>query len=504
MKRIIPTIIIVILAFSCAKEEPVSRILVDDILTKGDIKEDSYAVTYADIKNYLHFKQLENSELKLKSIEPFEYEGQTFLYVLNYNKGWEVISADKRTQVVLAKGEEGSFTMKDYKETPWGTWVYTLAMDVRHVKEQNIQVAYNENADYEFWGQINGPLYSMPPVPPPVIDTTSIIVRPIILEPIENVYGYYELSDVSYIYNVDTISVPRLTTTSWKQNSYTLHNEGIAGNSYVPLKYDGSKHVPSGCTPVAGAQMAYYLHEKIGQPEHRPHYLRKCTRTIGNSSDNLYITDPNFWPDNFTNEGWNQMDSLIININDLEDTICTNSHYADMLIAYIGRRSDTWYYNIHAGATLSDMQRGYFNNYLISSQFYNHFDADIVYDELANHEMPVIVSAFTAETGGEGHTFIIDGCKYSRKRIVYTYEWHWYERYLDGTCIIPDVPPRTELGQCRYQEVLGLHMNWGWSAKYNNSTDYFAPSGDWNATDDQDPEYSYNYRKVMLGKFRLN
>lgn len=123
------------------------------LLTKSEIKEDGkenpYFVTSVDLKNYFRFKKIQYPDLELKEVEPFEYEDQTLLYVLNYNKGWEVISADKRTQVVLGCGEEGSFTMKDYEETPWGTWVYTLAMDV-HIHEKSIYIRTNGIGMKEF------------------------------------------------------------------------------------------------------------------------------------------------------------------------------------------------------------------------------------------------------------------------------------------------------------------------------------------------------------------
>lgn len=467
MRKIIP-FVVALLAISCEKEALVNipKLSESSLLTKTDIKEDLYAVTDKDIKNYLHLKQLENPELTLKNIEPFEYEGQTLLYVLNYNKGWEVISADKRTQVVLAKGEKNAFTMKDYESTPWGTWVYTLAMDVLCMKEKNPQPTYTENANYEFWGHLAGPLYlNKSP-------KTAAKIPPIV-QPSEET-GYYELSISSIRYDYDTLTVGPLLQTHWDQNRYTLIGENKAGNVYVPLKSDYSEHAPSGCTAVAGAQMAYYLHSKIGKPTVYPYFESKCTTTV-NDPQSTYPTYSYF-----SNLLWRFFETA-------------NCSLSDMLIAHIGACAGMSYGDSGSGAYIRDLVP-YFEQSGISCLHAN-YNAGEVYNQLVLRGMPMIISAFTSSFlgigTGDGHSFVLDGYAYSRTKYECTYMWHWYEQYQGMAH--PYVPEYTETSY-HYQELTHVHINWGWGGDYDA---YYSLNGDWYLNN-----YNLIYARKMLYDFR--
>lgn len=50
-----------------------------------------------------------NSSVVIRSIVPYEIDGDVSFYVVNLDNGWRIISSDARTQAVLAKGDSGSF-----------------------------------------------------------------------------------------------------------------------------------------------------------------------------------------------------------------------------------------------------------------------------------------------------------------------------------------------------------------------------------------------------------
>ena len=97
--------------------------------------DNTYHVTSSDIDDYLKYKQISSPEkISLKGVEPFYFQGAIIFYVINYESGWEIVSADKRTPVLLAKGKNGSFSMKGYESSPWGTWMFTVGLDVLNTR----------------------------------------------------------------------------------------------------------------------------------------------------------------------------------------------------------------------------------------------------------------------------------------------------------------------------------------------------------------------------------
>lgn len=474
MRKLIP-IIIALLAFSCAKMpqqlQPRATIPVETKVSEpSDIKIDFerldtvYFVSSIDIEKYIHFKKLLNPKTKIKSVTPFEVQGVTLFYVVNYDNGWEIISADKRTQPVLGRSEKGSFSMKNYEETPWATWAYTLGLDVLTERMYGPEATFTNNENLVFWGSLTSPSLMMPEFRdsiPPVIHLP--------VEPIEGVTGYYELEFVTYS-SPETVSVDHLTTTRWDQGGA----EWETRNEFVPFRTDvDTLRSPSGCVAVAGAQMAYFLHNKIGKPTHAPS-AGYCVGTINNFSREFYNLSTQIWDDMWR----------------------FNTTASDMLCGYIGWAVNMNYGNKGSGALTRNL-RTYFDYWGISCDI-DFYDSSVVFDELRYRGMPVIVGAKPRENVFDGHSFIIDCCKYERQQICYMYMWHWYEQYLGG--LHPMVEDRYEYST----QVLGMtfvRMNWGWGDIIENNWD-FAPNGTWEITVDEEKNKVYHFdwiRRMLYG-----
>lgn len=202
-KRILPLLFLTTAFWGCTKIQITSSLLYDDeslISTCTKAEEDpsifpfkaedldkDYFISGTDLEDYIHYKSLSiGHDIIIKDIEPFTYQNAILFYVMNYENGWEIVSADKRTPYLLAKGESGSFTMKDYQSTPWGTWMFSIGMDILNTRLNGTVVSHEENDNLRFWELISNPervlgspsIQSIPSLPLPpepyVVETYTI------------------------------------------------------------------------------------------------------------------------------------------------------------------------------------------------------------------------------------------------------------------------------------------------------------------------------------------
>ena len=76
-----------------------------------------FSVSLSDVNTLVNILDKNESKKLLDYIEPLAYNGDTMLYLVNYkeNKGWRIISGDRRTSSILASAEEGTFNLKEKK-----------------------------------------------------------------------------------------------------------------------------------------------------------------------------------------------------------------------------------------------------------------------------------------------------------------------------------------------------------------------------------------------------
>jgi len=435
----------------------------------------AYFVSNKDIEAYIHFKQLlaegQGKDFEVLEIVPMGLNDEaTLAYLLNYNEGWEIIAADKRAPMVLASGEEGSFSEYDAQENVMA-WIECLESDVlglRVCKERpewaDEEAWENMLSSVDFWLAINA--------------DEEYIARA--LEGTRNpkpVTGYWELVG-SYVINSVISSTPDrlISDTAY----YKLFHQGSPYNQYCPAESAGSgNHAKAGCLAVAGGTMMCYLHDKLGVPVEGVEFARYFGTISNYQPYYAYVTDDY--------DVWNRLKT-----DDSDKT------YAASLLTFIGDQVSMTYGMTGSGAYTSSLVNNVFNYFGISCSF-GTFSSSTVNSNLQN-ELPAIVDAYGTRTpNGDGsytysnsHVFIIDGYRTTQYTYQNVYRWVYV---VGGPYPIIDDRIEIVVGSPVASDYL---MRWGWDDK-NPDGSYYAINGDWNSKVNR----NYIYERNMITGFAV-
>ena len=209
--------------------------------TRTEAKMDStFLVTQSDLECY-HLKIERFGHKKdWKSIRPVDYDGVLTSYLVEFDSGWEVISADKRGPIVLAISEDGPYDESALPEAA-RLWMASLNEEIADRWEQGLPMDEgneNEMASLDFWSMVTR---MSPGENPPARQNPD--------DPPIGHFEYYETIVIPEVYD----SIPHLTTTIWDQDSpynYACPN--------LPSPLTGK--ALAGCGPVACAQMLFFFH----------------------------------------------------------------------------------------------------------------------------------------------------------------------------------------------------------------------------------------------------
>lgn len=440
-------------------------------LTKSVCNNDidsAFFVSENDLDSYLKFKKIsqKKEELTVVDIAPITDEsGDIWAYAINYSEGWELISADKRYHPVIAQSPVGYFKYEEQID-PIAEWLGSYSEDIRLLRYMDdLSEAFTESsfelmASYqEYWNIITANQSYIE------ANRTKTKALP------GTGGGTWELVGVI----MDTIEyqvVNHLITTHWHQDS--------PYNSYCPLKsYSSIYRAPAGCVAIAGAQTAYYLHEKLGLPAQSP-LNAFCNAQIPSSTGVYYAhaNDPQMYVYNDNSAAWNQMEED-------DDVIAA-------LIAQIGIKTSMRYEDWQSSSSITTLMIFYFNH----NGIYNSY-CDLnsnTYMSLYNNildELPVLARASCVINGDTiGHAFIIDGYRNERVRITTYYTWvpddpqnaHYYDDRMEISYTLP----------INHQ----ITMNWGWGNYYPYDAGWYSPAGDWHVDD-----CNFSIGKKMLYNF---
>ena len=266
----------------------------------NELMEENFFVTEKDIQAYMKFRsKVTKTELTNSTFSPIVGSiGDTLMYALNYQEGWELIAADKRCRTVLASGNEGSFFL-DELIPPVKFWLDCLADEVRQVRSiecydevGDAEVIRQMQNSFSFWDMITPDSHVIPPM---IAQTKSG------LDPIPADDGYWDLYDVV----IDTIShlrINHLIQTHWDQNP--------PYNSYSPLKSNSTtQRAPAGCVAVAAGQVANYFNKLCGYPEEVP-LTAFCDAQIPSGGYYQPTTiDSHMYISNFSTDAWDSIPS---------------------------------------------------------------------------------------------------------------------------------------------------------------------------------------------------
>lgn len=419
---------------------------------------------------------LNNSESKDSlsfEIEPVVYSGDTLLYVVNYakNKGWLIVSGDKRTESILATSDEGKFSFEEANPGVL-TWLDALSEDILALKQSDY--VDTTSADYELWNNIE--LYNNP-------------LKRAIADEYE---GYWELS------YIETEVLPTIRKGPYIQTKW---GQGFPWNEVVPFTQDFSQRCLVGCVAVAGAQMLYYLNGRIGLPG-KMYSKGECYGWSKNedgflgkgSSYGFSFSEP-------SSTVWSKMAKT----NPRKSTI--ESKYSAILMGWVGNCINMKYGEEESGAQTEDIV-GFYNSLGISCAFEGYNSSKVLTS--LNSNMPVIARANATKREHrfiikwytdykDGHAWIIDGYEKQRKQYTYHYTWVNSEDSdnpqllpLKSSQLRPALPKTktsTSISSTTY-----LRMNWGYNGSYDNNK--YTLSGDWRTSSATNFQYK---REIIVG-----
>ncbi len=474
MKIRLLLIALLLLTISCSKEYngriPAHKELVSTKgVTKGaDIQlESDFFVSERDILDYIAFKNSFNKDDGIKRnnpiIEPLFGRGTDLSsYLVNYENGWEILSADKRCQLVLAFSPEGNLSISELPAAAID-WLNDLNESICHTldsyRKQGLPPTLDpiERTNVEFWQIIQN-------------NRERIAESPIRsnLPP-----GHWELIR-SDQYLIEENYGP-LVPVKWGQ--------GSPYNNYCPLYRwnDTDYRSAAGCVAVAGAQLLYYLHYFLGVPESAP--------SVGNVSGYVFIGDslngiyPGVYNQSFSQPSstiWDKMES-----------------YRDSTAALIGSLGKTvnMLYGSESYAELWPLANHFYDSlgiaYTWSSYSYPSDSSSVIQSIVSGS--PVLTGARNTQDS-YGHAFLIDAYKQTR----YCYE-ESYEYIFDNQDDMHSFPFPELLETVSYSAPIARYfaMNWGWEGECDNM--WFAPLGIWNPRG-----MEFNGSRQMFRNFRIS
>ena len=351
-----------------------------------------YDVDDKDIQHFLELK-VNTRAGSVTDIKTVRSEDIIVAYLISYDNGWELLSADKRMPPVLAFSKEASFPGNNLAMRQF------LSCDLETIeclKRGLISVPYDDSIAVQnltLWARItkDEDIYRL---------KTKADGDPFEDE------KYWELVDSEWI--IDSVDAPaRLIQTRWHQEApWNKFSPKISPSPTETLRD------PAGCSAIAVSQMLYFLHGKIGLPLSSP-TDGYCTGYSQNLTDTTFHQE--FY--NYSASAWGNM---AISMGDIgkSDTLSA------LLIGSVGKAMAMQYSPERSLASIVNSLPLFWFFGIASSSFVT-FNGNTVYSSIKSAEMPVIVSAYVTENQG-GHSFLADA--YEDVYHVYdnTYVWTSY------------------------------------------------------------------------------
>lgn len=342
-----------------------------------------FNVTIDDVKVYADIVSNSNN-YQISQIEPIVHERDTLAYIINYSQGWELISGDKRTPAVLAYDENGALTTNTANQgvLAWMDDMLGQIYMMRYFGKED-----SSSINYQYWMNLTENRE------PSILKSTTV-----------------NSEKSKHLEKSVIIELDHLIETKWGQDPYF--------NKCVPYKRDYSGRCPAGCVAVAGAQMLYYLHYKLGVPS--PMYSEgSCTGWSDGNTSNY-----SFSFSNPTTTVWDQMAKYY-----WQSEAATSK--SSILIGYVGYSVGMKYDDDGSSASTSDLVGSVFNAEGISCS-YGDYDVYTILSNLNAH-LPVVIRAdgtkkriFFIPYYRDGHSWIIDGYKINGSQTYFRMNWGWF------------------------------------------------------------------------------
>lgn len=437
-----------------------------DIVSKAEAKTDSeFFVNETDIAHYIHMKQLQGKskgfELKVESVTPYSLHDQVCAYIINYDRGFEILSADKRSPIPLVCNYEQPLDIEKSNEAflchldCLAEEVFVSLNSPKWLNESDQETKEKMMSSLEFWSMVNAE--------EEFINSHSGVGKgsPFILPP-----GHWELVQSTSREEVYD-SIPHLTSTHWHYD--------LPYKYYCPYDTIGGVKCGAGCLAVAAAQMLYYLHGKLGVPAESP-TTGSCTGYVYNNS---YVQTFS----NYSSTSWSFM---YPSYDPFHNVAC--------LMGDVGKKLGMHYQTTNSYAYTDSLVDRVFLPYGIYCTYSSSYNGSVIASSLLN-EMPVLCAGSRLVERGlkMGHAFLVDSYKRSRTATDNIYEW--VPDSLENGSVMPWVPRQLETV---YSSPYVSHYRMNWGAGICLNDDYWCSmDGMW----EFDPNHIYCYDREMIYGF---
>ena len=446
----------------------------DLIAVRSGSVGDTFDSTFVSQKMAELFISSHKDNPPIISIEPYEMDGAVCLYIINFEKGFKIVSADTRIQPILAECEEGNLSPDKTDNPGVKVWLEDTADRISVLRRFNLSV----EEDYsDLWSPFRD--QKKPSIRTRAMRDSSFFDEEYIW------IRVVETNTVSIYSNADQ---PALMTTKW--------GPGYPWNVKMPNSFLTNILCPTGCAAVAVSQVLRYFNKKGDYPTDLYH------------SVSIDSTTPQYVPEidwfivktTLSKSGYTSSSSRWSNMPDTR--YGSHTDYVSSLMLDIGNRVDTHYYQSISYVEPDTINFSYTIPNLpqcgISSSYAPYSFLTVASNISA--KKPVIVSAYCDSTQrglGGGHTWVIDGCHdyllyYFTTESYYhilSADYYSYSNVVDVyteremMTVNPNVYDGMQNVTTSSHTMKDLHMNWGLDGDgdgdYNmlSSNDWILPAG---------------------------
>jgi len=423
------------------------------------------------------FAAMTKGPSEVLDIIPYTNDSDTLFFLLNYTKGWKIISNDIRTQPVLAASEDGHITLDELSGEDLEIWLQAVA--TQYKQTNSLGISDEElSSNIAFW-------CSFPSI--------KLRNRP---EPVKTKDAFDSLSGETYQWKRTLISntssssitndIPHLVNALWGQGEpWNIDLEFIDDVTGEPFR------LPTGCAPVAIAELFHYLHSFLNKPNglYHDHILLQTTITGGYAYFNW-----NFYNYQSNSTRWSQMPLWSLSASD------ETAKYVSDLMLHIG-------YLLGQGYSIDNSYVPSINGSVFSSYGIQYstssYNTSTVRSSILS-SLPVLVKA-RRQYSSTAHAWLIDGLIENTTTNQTSYIW---ERLYDE---IPYSSPEPGVSYYTDEEAYYMdpalydgkvqivttsysscswRMNWGADGAYYATT--FATGGNWNPDNSTEGPFNTN------------
>lgn len=362
------------------------------------------------------------------------------MYVVNYGNGWDILSNDEHSRLVLFTSNKGSIDLSDSTtySASLKSYIDATAEELIELKRESKESDIPVNQE---WSSFQPVLSSVPE------NTISITDRAASQNNTRNIPGPGEDGEWVLIQVQSETTgnrVDHLSQTKWNQdypwNAYCrdISDGQFYGNFYL-----------AGCAAVAVGQYLYYYHFLDNNP------IYTITDVVL-SGDNISFTGQ-------SSSRWNQMaltstDSVI------------RKDYVARYLRYLGDKMYSDYGN-QVTLTIADNILDYLASigYVLEQ---NAFDFNYVKSALDDNQI-VLSGACRYPDGRDGHLFIIDGYQDQITTKTFIYGWNGSDQNGNETVDVGGDP--NDISSYTYISTIVntttsnyVFMNWGYGGSGDN------------------------------------